>query len=268
MNEERLKIFFAPHLPEALTVKFLELFGWSQVFALEDSYSEGVEERESKWNDASQGLDEYEPDWLSPFFLFTEKLAGVVHNSKKTVVLERSPITQQESVDTYSLFSNARTYWKKAEPEGAKRLLKQYLRDFGTECHRRDQSYAVQLKEMLAQLPSQRILAIRGPIHSMPLHVQLEGLDVNFEAIPWVPAYVPSLQEEATIRVRSGKEVKDEELLRIHIEADLTPRKLTYSEMVHTRNRVLALSSREMEGYCNKLAEHPGENDSPAFGVI
>jgi hypothetical protein len=252
-------------MPEAFTPTFQELFGWCQVFALEYAYDAGVDTKEEEWNDAAQSIGEYDANPLSPLFRFTEKLARIIYDSKKTVVLERSPITEKESEDTSSLFSNARTSWRRAQFEEAKRLLRHHLKDFGTECYRRDQSYAGQLKMMLAQFPNQRILTIRGPMHSKTLPEQLSSLRVSFESIHWIPDYVPSLQEEATMKLLGGDEMSDEELVRIHIEADLTPHEPTYAQMVSTRNRVLAISSNEVKDYCNELAKHPKESDSPTF---
>lgn len=265
MNAERLGIFFAPHMPEAFTPTFQELFGWCNVFALEYAFDAGVDKKEQEWNDAAQGIEEYEANPLSPFFPFTEKLAGIIHISKKTVVLERSPITEKESEGTYSLFSKARTCWRRAQFEVAKRLLRQYQKDFATQCYKRDQSYAGQLKAMLNRFPNQRILAVRGPMHGKTLPEQLRSLGVSFEPIQCIPDYVPSLQEEATIKLLRGDGVSDEEFVRIHIEADLTPREPTYAEMINTRNRVLGMSSSQVKDYCNELAKHPKENDSPTF---
>jgi hypothetical protein len=262
LNAERLKIFFAPHMPEAFTARFHELFGWCQVLALEHAYETEVDAKEAEWNDAAQSIEEYQANLLSPFFPFTERLAGIIYDSKKTVVLERSPITEKESKDTYSLFTNARTCWKRAQFEEAKRLLSQYLKDFGTECYRRDQSYAGQLKAVLTRFSNQRTLAVRGPMHGDTLPQELGRLGVSFESFQCIADYLPTLQEEATIKLRRGLEISNEELVLIQIEADLTPRAPTYGDMVSTRNRVLAMSSSEVKDYCSKLAEHPIENDS------
>jgi hypothetical protein len=121
---------------EAFTPRFDELFEWCLVFALEYAYDAGVGTKEEEWNDAAQGIEEYEADPCSPFFLYTRKLAGIVYDSKKRVIIEKSPITEKESQDTQSLFSKGRTMWEKARFEDAKLLLRQYLKDFGTECLR------------------------------------------------------------------------------------------------------------------------------------
>jgi hypothetical protein len=250
-------------MPESFTPKFRELLGWCQVLALEYAYEAGVDAKEAEWNDAAQSIEEYQANPLSPFYPFTERLAGIIYDSKKTVVLERSRITEKESEDTYSLFIDARTRWKRAQFEEANRLLRQYLKDFGTECFRRDQSYAGQLKLLLSRFSNQQILAIRGPMHGHTLPPELRRLGVSFESFQCILDYLPSLQEEATIKLLRGLEVSDEELVLIQIEADLTPRAPQYGDIVNTRNRVLAMSSSEVKDYCSKLAEHPVEDDSP-----
>jgi hypothetical protein len=252
-----MKILFAPHMREAFSPMFHELFGWCQVFALEYANEAGVDVKEAEWNDAAQGIDEYEANPLSPFFPFTDRLADIIYDSKKTVVLERSPITEKESEDTCSLFDRARTYWKRAQFQEANRLLMQYLKDFGTECYRRDQLYAGQLKAVLTRFLNQRTLAMRGPMHDDILPQELDKLGVSFESVQCIPDYLPSLQEDATLKLLRGLEISNEELVLVQIEADLTPRAPKYGDMVSARNRVLAMSSSEVKDYCSRLAEHP-----------
>jgi hypothetical protein len=257
LNDQRLKIFFAPHLPEAITPNFCGLFQQCQVFALEHSSFDEVDDKEVEWNDAAQGIEEYEPSPLSPFHLFSAKLAKTVFNSRKSVVLERSPITNSEADTTTSLFTKSRNYWGRAKFEDATRLLGEYLESFAAECDLRDRSYASQLRDMLGRFRDQKILAMRGALHYEILPDLLDGLDVQCENMTWIPNCVFTLLEEGTLRLLHGGKIDQDELVRIHIQADFTPVEPPYSAMLAARNKVGAMSAKDVTNYRNDLAMHP-----------
>jgi hypothetical protein len=50
-----LKLYFATHLPEALTARFDELLSKADVFAMEYAYNDEAQTVEQYWNAVSKG---------------------------------------------------------------------------------------------------------------------------------------------------------------------------------------------------------------------
>src|SRR5208282_3252059 len=170
MIESHLSIYFCHHTKEAFTPGFNKLFFGADMLVVEHAFDDGTASNlERAFNELSQGQLTSEQmqrnakgnsEYID--YGFFKGLQVTIHNSKKTIILEHSPLTQADFdrwTEALKILSTKKEL-KTALPE-YRRNLKLKAADQG----KRNDSLAQQLRTLMSPNLGKGILLIIGAGH-------------------------------------------------------------------------------------------------------
>jgi hypothetical protein len=184
----------------------------------------------------------------SLFHAFTIKLLEFLHNSKKPVVFEKSPITENDERNTQFLSKQAFDYWRKADTDNAISKFEQYEIAFSSQIVSRDTAYAEQLHKLLSN-GNTRILSIRGSLHSQTLPALLQARKIEFESVLFRVPYILSKQEEVIVKIIHGESPTKEDIALCFIQQDLEGLIPDYETKLKVKEKLSAMSSEDISRY-------------------
>jgi hypothetical protein len=249
-----LSLFFGSHLPESFTPKFDELFQLSEVIAMEFADSNGEREEEGFWNAVSKGNALPPSSTLSPFEEFTKGILDRLIFTNKRVEFERSAVKKAEAERTDVLLQEARKLWRQKQTQQAVGVLRKFEQEFALQIGKRDVSYAQQLQSLLAENADKRILCVRGLLHRESMQRELQQRRAAFDSYSFKEPYVYSISESVTIAFLHGDEVRDDTLVRVHIEQDYSSKEIAagnfnYETRQRIREKVLSMTQGDVDDY-------------------
>jgi hypothetical protein len=253
-----LSLFFCSHSPESFTPKFDELFQLSEIIAVEFAYVNGEKEAENYWNAVSRG-DDYPPTTAqSHVDKFTRSFLDRLFFTTKLVKFELSAVNKTEDDRLLSLYEKSRRLWRQKQIRKAVEGLREERRNFALQIQERDASYARQLKSLVIANVDKRILCVRGLLHQESLSRELQQIEVAFDSYRFKEPYVYSIAELVTIASLHGEVVKDDTLVRVHIEEDYADKEIStgnfnYETRLRIREKVLSMTQGNIDEYIGSM---------------
>jgi hypothetical protein len=209
MGTTTLALYFVDHGDED-TPTLRELFKQSTVFVYEHSIRTESDERITmRLNALSEGripLEQFNRQVISSTTL--SPLPALIQNSFVKVVLEQSPLSEQEIEDFHNLA------WQ--DPPESLPLhaqlneLETTLRKMAEYDWRRDRALAEQLKRLHSENPDEKILVVRGAGHRLSLPAECRKVGLNPEVI--LGPCNPSAQNEAIALLAAGQQPTAQQL--------------------------------------------------------
>jgi hypothetical protein len=255
-----LTIYFASHLPEAITPKLRKLIAVANVISVELAHDgPNAIRHEQALQEVSDGIRRPEDavTGASPMYPFALGFLKELHGSRKRIVVERSPVSQTEYDEMNCLFTEANNYWKSAKVELAIAKYRDHAGQFANQMIRRDTDYADQLHQLTEQ--PNGILSVRGSLHSETLPPILRTKGVDFEPIVFRTPYVLSCQEEVTMKIVRGQSHTKEDILRCLIQQDLEGQDHSYEKKLMVKKELSAMTSEDLSNHIK--AKHTRDSE-------
>lgn len=250
-----LVLYFSSHEGEAISSLFDRLFSGADVVVLELAPKEGREWLEGLYDDLSQGrktpeeLMEIVPG--SQFPEFEQRLYARIYRAGKTVLVEHSPLGPSDMQRAEQLYSRRISG---VSLERALREYKEVLRELSILNKRRDIALARQLRVLVMDRPSSKILVVRGAGHERTLKAALEGAAATFTTYHSHEPMLLLHESVATSMLALGEEPSQLDLMKgLAEQAELRALPPTQRNIASVRQRMNALKESDLQEIVRKM---------------
>lgn len=209
-----VSIFFCKHLWNDTAKKFLTVVAQVDALVLEfNMQDDRIADYERDFNELAAGFLTVE-SMITKYPGGDHELFRLLHECRKQVILERSPVTIRDLNEYVQLDKMASLMKAKLDLVGAVNFKLKALRRFAEINNRRDVDLAAMIKELIAKAPERRILIYRGLAHQRKLTAELCSRSIKVE--PIVAGNSTMDVESALIeRLANGESVSTAEILGV-----------------------------------------------------
>lgn len=250
-----LTLYFSSHEAEAITPRLKELFSAADVIVVELGFTEEDDLTLNLFTELSKG--NLLPDDVlkitniehQAYPQFTRELVSMIFKSGKTILVERSPFN---TGDRPYLDILAGQEFRNMPLGKACRLYAENLLQQAEFQKKRDEAFAQQLINIIAENPSSNILTLRGHGHQPSIENALAAHNVVFTSVTSHKSLLVYFTDELTRKIIAGRRPTRRELLRSlveQVEIGRPPSRPTQANILALRERVAAMTELKWEKY-------------------
>lgn len=178
-----VSIFFCKHLWSDVAKNFLTVLAEKDALLLEfNMQDDRIVEFERDFNQLADGFLTVE-SMTNKYPRGDTELFRLLHECKKELILERSPVTIRDFNEYGQLDEMASLMKANFDLIGAVNFKLRALRRFAEMNNRRDVALATMIKELLTKAPARRILVYRGLAHQRRLTAELTLRSIKYQPI-------------------------------------------------------------------------------------